>query len=92
MQYARPPIGGKQYVLDTSNQPKSIGETNYERYAYRACEPGPVISAKTGKLYTPKLAQIGMQKPPRAAKQKSTSYSQPFQTNQNYQQQQSDIF
>ena len=56
MQYAKPPPGGKQYVLDTSNQPRGIGQVNYEKYAYRAVEPGPVISSKTGKLYTPKMA------------------------------------
>lgn len=36
----------KKWVLDTGN---SGGQVDYSKYAYEVCQPGPVISAKTGK-------------------------------------------
>ena len=37
---------------------------NYDKYAHAIAMPGPVLSAKTGKQYTPQLADLGKKKNP----------------------------
>ena len=62
----RPPRGGnsaaaakagpqKQWVLADDDN----GPVNYEKYAHAIAMPGPVLSSKTGKQYTPQLGDLG---------------------------------
>ena len=60
-----PPSSGpqKQWVLDDGSGSNPIGQVNYERYAHApVAMPGPVLSAKTGKQYTPQLSDLGKKK------------------------------
>ena len=43
----------KKWVLADDNQAAS--GVNYENYTHPIAMPGPVLSAKTGKQYTPQL-------------------------------------
>ena len=50
----------KKWVLaDDSNN----SQVNYEKYAHPIAMPGPVLSSKTGKQYTPQLTDLGKKKP-----------------------------
>ena len=42
----KPPLGGKQWVLDTNTGGSNV---DYNKYDAKVCLPGPVISSKTGK-------------------------------------------
>ena len=61
----------KQWVLATE-QPQSIANTNYEKYAHPIAMPGPVLSAKTGKQYTPQLSELGKKKKGAAPKRQAS--------------------
>lgn len=47
--YARPPKAN-QYILDERTQVGSTNHVNYNNYAHPVALPGPVLSAKTGKI------------------------------------------
>lgn len=59
------PAGGAQqqsrYKLD-EGAPLAIGQVNYASYAHEVAKPGPVLSAKTGKQYIPKMEDLGKRK------------------------------
>ena len=50
MQYYTRPPKANQYVLDPRTQTNQV---NYDDYAHKAVQPGPVLSAKSGKFYQP---------------------------------------
>jgi len=45
-----------------------IGQVNYAQYQHAVCQPGPVLSSKTGKQYVPQLSELGKKKPPAVKK------------------------
>ena len=46
------------------------GQVNYDNYAHAVAMPGPVISSKNGKQYTPQLSDLGKKRPPMGAQLK----------------------
>lgn len=57
------PSEAKKWVLAQDDGPESNGQVNYAKYAAPAAQPGPVLSAKTGKEYTPSMANFGKKQP-----------------------------
>ena len=52
----------KKWVLAEDSAASGSG-VNYDKYAHPIAMPGPVLSSKTGKQYTPQLGDLGKKKP-----------------------------